>query len=56
MLKIHPQTVRYRLNQLVEMFGSSLNDPADRLEMQIVLHAHRLRGTRPLDTVEADDA
>ncbi|WP_328616792.1 helix-turn-helix domain-containing protein [Amycolatopsis sp. NBC_00355] len=48
-LKIHPQTVRYRLNQLTELFGDSLNDPAQRLDMQLALHAHRLRGTRPID-------
>jgi hypothetical protein len=43
-LKIHPQTVRYRLNQLVELFGERLNSPRERLEMQIVLNAHRLLG------------
>ncbi|MDT7798418.1 MAG: hypothetical protein QOI78_1851 [Actinomycetota bacterium] len=48
-LKVHPQTVRYRLNQLTELFGDRLNDPAQRLDMQLALHAHRLRGTRPLD-------
>ncbi|WP_020672193.1 helix-turn-helix domain-containing protein [Amycolatopsis nigrescens] len=46
-LKIHPQTVRYRLNQLVELFGDRLNNPSDRLRMQIALEAHRLLGTRP---------
>ncbi|MEC3974373.1 helix-turn-helix domain-containing protein [Amycolatopsis sp. H20-H5] len=48
-LKIHPQTVRYRLNQLFEMFGDRLNDPSERLDIQLALRAHRLRGTRPLD-------
>lgn len=51
-LKIHPQTVRYRLNQLVDLFGSRLDDPLDRLEMQIALHAHRLRGPRSLHAVD----
>jgi DNA-binding CsgD family transcriptional regulator len=52
-LKIHPQTVRYRLNQLTELFGDHLNDPAQRLDMQLALHAHRLRGTRPVDVTQA---
>ncbi|WP_326953831.1 helix-turn-helix domain-containing protein [Amycolatopsis sp. NBC_01286] len=51
-LKIHPQTVRYRLNQLTELFGDRLNDPAQRLDMQLALHAHRLRGTRPVDVAQ----
>jgi hypothetical protein len=55
-LKVHPQTVRYRLNQLTELFGDRLNDPADRLDMQLALHAHRLRGTRPVDVPDTTPA
>ncbi|MGA6163916.1 helix-turn-helix domain-containing protein [Amycolatopsis magusensis] len=49
-LDIHPQTVRYRLNQLVELFGDRLNNPESRFEMQLSLEAHRLLNTTPLDT------
>jgi hypothetical protein len=55
-LQIHPQTVRYRFNQLSELFGDRLNDPAARLDMQLALHAHRLRGTRPADVTGAAPA
>jgi PucR C-terminal helix-turn-helix domain len=46
-LGIHPQTVRYRVSQLTDLFGDRLADPAKRLEMQMALSAHRLLGTRP---------
>jgi len=46
-LRIHPQTVRYRVSQLSELFGDRLADPAKRLEIQMALRAHRLLGTRP---------
>ncbi|MGI8328931.1 PucR family transcriptional regulator [Actinomadura scrupuli] len=37
-LHVHPQTVRYRLHQLEELFGEQLYDPDARLEFEIVLH------------------
>ncbi|RAY15997.1 PucR family transcriptional regulator [Actinomadura craniellae] len=37
-LHVHPQTVRYRLHQLEELFGERLYDPTLRLEMEMVLH------------------
>ncbi|HEX4364718.1 MAG TPA: helix-turn-helix domain-containing protein [Solirubrobacteraceae bacterium] len=40
-LDVHPQTVRYRLNQLREVFGSALDDPGARFELELAL---RLRG------------
>ncbi|MEU4248021.1 helix-turn-helix domain-containing protein [Amycolatopsis sp. NPDC026612] len=46
-LGIHPQTVRYRVSQLSDLFGDRLADPANRLEIQMALRAHRLLGTRP---------
>ncbi|WP_410573721.1 helix-turn-helix domain-containing protein [Amycolatopsis sp. cmx-4-61] len=46
-LRIHPQTVRYRVSQLTELFGDRLADPAQRLEIQMALRAHHLLGTRP---------
>ena len=36
-LHVHPQTVRYRLHQLEELFGKRLYDPETRLEMEMVL-------------------
>lgn len=48
-LGIHPQTVRYRVSQLSDLFGDRLGDPAQRLEMQMTLRAHQLLGTRPSD-------
>ncbi|MFE0102380.1 PucR family transcriptional regulator [Streptomyces sp. NPDC059009] len=45
-LAVHPQTVRYRLRQLDEVFGERLHDPAAQFEMQLVLHALSLRAGR----------
>jgi hypothetical protein len=36
-LRIHPQTVAYRVNQLRELFGDDLDDPRWRLEAQLAL-------------------
>ena len=36
-LHVHPQTVRYRLAALREVFGDALDDPAARLELAIAL-------------------
>lgn len=38
-LHVHPQTVRYRLAGLREVFGEALDDPAARLELAIALRA-----------------
>jgi hypothetical protein len=38
-LHIHPQTVRYRLLQLRELFGDALDDPDARFELELVLRA-----------------
>ncbi|MEU8676122.1 helix-turn-helix domain-containing protein [Streptomyces sp. NPDC048560] len=43
-LGVHPQTVRYRLRQLREVWGDDLDDPDRRFEMGLVLRARRLRG------------
>lgn len=42
-LAVHPQTVRYRLRQLEEVFGDQLRDPTAQFEMQLVLRSLRLR-------------
>jgi DNA-binding PucR family transcriptional regulator len=36
-LHVHPQTVRYRLVQLRELFGASLDDPDARFELLLAL-------------------
>jgi hypothetical protein len=43
-LKVHPQTIRYRMHQLQNLFGERLNNPDDRLEMEIALRATELLG------------
>ncbi|MGP4022767.1 helix-turn-helix domain-containing protein [Actinomadura sp. 3N407] len=41
-LHVHPQTVRYRLRQLEELFGEQLLDPDLRFDLEIVLRARAL--------------
>jgi hypothetical protein len=36
-LEVHPQTVRYRLNQLREALGGALDDPEGRFELELAL-------------------
>jgi hypothetical protein len=38
-LHVHPQTVRYRLAQLRELFGARLDDPDARFELALALRA-----------------
>ncbi|RKQ92699.1 PucR-like helix-turn-helix protein [Solirubrobacter pauli] len=38
-LDVHPQTVRYRLKQLRELFGERLEDPEARFELALALRA-----------------
>jgi hypothetical protein len=38
-LEVHPQTVRYRLKQLRELFGERLDDPEARFELSLALRA-----------------
>jgi len=48
-LHVHPQTVRYRLAGLREVFGDALDDPGARLELAIAL-----RMTNPVAPHEPD--
>ncbi|XVQ09719.1 PucR family transcriptional regulator [Spirillospora sp. CA-255316] len=50
-LRVHPQTVRYRLRQLKELFGDLLHDPEWRFETELALRMHRLFQTE--ETVDA---
>ncbi|MDA0159466.1 helix-turn-helix domain-containing protein [Solirubrobacter ginsenosidimutans] len=38
-LDVHPQTVRYRLGRLRELFGAALDEPDARFELELVLRA-----------------
>lgn len=38
-LGVHPQTVRYRVTRLRELFGASLDDPEARFELMLALRA-----------------
>jgi DNA-binding PucR family transcriptional regulator len=40
-LHVHPQTIRYRLRQVSELFGEALHDPDDRFRLLLAL---RVRG------------
>lgn len=42
-LEVHPQTVRYRMAQLRELFGSDLESPDARFELLLVLRSRRTR-------------
>lgn len=51
-LHVHPQTVRYRMNRLRDLFGKALDDPDRRFEIEVALRALHLVGP----TVPAGDA
>ncbi|MGW4063875.1 helix-turn-helix domain-containing protein [Amycolatopsis sp. NPDC004747] len=41
LLDLHPQTIRARLKKLGELFGEKLDDPAERLRLELALLAER---------------
>ncbi len=43
-LDVHPQTVRYRMHQIEELLGDRIDDPQERLCMEIALRARTLLG------------
>jgi lambda repressor-like predicted transcriptional regulator len=43
-LHVHPQTVRYRLARLRELFGARLDDPDGRFELELALRVRRIAG------------
>lgn len=45
-LRVHPQTVRYRLRHLEELFGDDLQDPGRCLEMEMILYARSATARR----------
>jgi hypothetical protein len=46
-LQVHPQTARYRIARLRELFGEALDDPDARFELEIALRARQETTTRP---------
>lgn len=40
-LQVHPQTARYRIARLRELFGNDLDDPDKRFELELALRASR---------------
>ncbi|SNR33056.1 PucR C-terminal helix-turn-helix domain-containing protein [Haloechinothrix alba] len=44
-LDVHPQTVRYRMQQIYKLMGEKLDDPGERLMIEIALHARQALGT-----------
>jgi DNA-binding PucR family transcriptional regulator len=44
-LHVHPQTVRYRLARLRERFGTALEDPDARFELELATRASAPRAT-----------
>jgi hypothetical protein len=46
-LHVHPQTVRYRLGRLRELFGEALDEPAARFELALALRGTVSNGDRP---------
>ncbi|TDC48579.1 PucR family transcriptional regulator [Actinomadura sp. KC345] len=45
-LQIHPQTVRYRMRKIEQVFGKELDDPEARFGIEVVLRAAHLRSRR----------
>jgi hypothetical protein len=51
-LGVHPQTVRYRVHQLEELFSDQLADPRSRFELEIAVRAELLRTAASIAEVE----
>jgi hypothetical protein len=49
-LHVHPQTVRYRMAQLRDLFGARLDDPDARFELALALRASATTATSPSAT------
>jgi DNA-binding PucR family transcriptional regulator len=51
-LHVHPQTVRYRLAKLHELFGDDLDDPEVRARMVLALSWGEARSPQPASTTD----
>lgn len=47
LMHIHPQTVRYRLRQIAELYGDGLRDPDTRFNLQLALRARHVLDAAP---------
>ncbi|RZS32626.1 PucR-like helix-turn-helix protein [Herbihabitans rhizosphaerae] len=45
-LDVHPQTVRYRLRKLEQLFGGALDDPDVRFDIEVALRAQKVAAAR----------
>ncbi|WP_169314240.1 PucR family transcriptional regulator [Streptomyces piniterrae] len=46
-LRIHPQTVRYRMRQIEKIFGQSLREPDMRFNLELALRTRQLMSAAP---------
>ncbi|MGB0098085.1 MAG: helix-turn-helix domain-containing protein, partial [Solirubrobacteraceae bacterium] len=46
-LSVHPQTARYRMTRLRELFGETLDDPDGRLWLEVALRVQASRSEQP---------
>ncbi len=51
-LGVHPQTIRYRMRRLRELFGADLEDPARRFELEIALRDRSVRVRSPQPAID----
>jgi hypothetical protein len=56
LLKVHPQTVRYRMRILERVLGGQLHDPDARFAMEVVLRARRLSAEASLSDVTQSES
>ncbi|MGW1870890.1 PucR family transcriptional regulator [Streptomyces mauvecolor] len=45
-LRVHPQTIRYRMRQIEVLFGEALHDPQSRFELELALRSRELWAVR----------
>ncbi len=55
-LRVHPQTVRYRMRKLEDLFGERMDDPDWRFEMELALRHWRLQEQRAAIQADRDGA
>ncbi|MFD0538725.1 helix-turn-helix domain-containing protein [Actinomadura luteofluorescens] len=55
-LHLHPQTVRYRLRQLDDLFGDAVHAASDRLELHMALRAWLALNAEPAAEPVAEPA
>jgi hypothetical protein len=54
-IHVHPQTVRYRMRQIHELFGDQLRDPDRRFELQLALRIRTLSASAKPGSPRAAD-